>query len=148
MDEVNVAVIAPVLGRDLSFVSDVGPRVRVFDASFAAPGRRAGPGGPAAPVPGRLASVLAQAEVLVVGYPVPQGTSRPAATPTWPRPCGGSSPTTSAGTWTASPSSTWSTAPAGTNGTPYTGQAASPPRLAPLPILGHCLGTHYPFSPA
>jgi len=27
MDEVNVAVIAPILGRDLSFVSDVDPRV-------------------------------------------------------------------------------------------------------------------------
>jgi hypothetical protein len=49
MGEVNVAVIAPVLGRDLSFVSDVDPRVRVFDPSFAAPGRRAGPGGLAAP---------------------------------------------------------------------------------------------------
>ena len=43
MDEVNVAVIAPVLGRDLSFVSDVDPRVRAFDASFAVSGRRAGP---------------------------------------------------------------------------------------------------------
>ena len=32
MDEVNVAVMAPILGRDLSFVSDVDPRVRVFDA--------------------------------------------------------------------------------------------------------------------
>lgn len=28
-DEVNVAVIAPILGRDLSFVSDVDSRVRV-----------------------------------------------------------------------------------------------------------------------
>jgi hypothetical protein len=42
MDEVNVAVMAPILGRDLSFVSDVDPRVRVFDANFAAPGRRPG----------------------------------------------------------------------------------------------------------
>jgi hypothetical protein len=48
MDEVNVAVIAPILGPDLSFVSDVDSRVRAFDASFAAPGHRAGPGGPAA----------------------------------------------------------------------------------------------------
>ena len=38
MGEVNVAVIAPVLGRDLSFVTGVDPRVRVFDASFAAAG--------------------------------------------------------------------------------------------------------------
>jgi hypothetical protein len=35
MDEVNVAVVAPILGQDLSFISDVGPRVRVFDANFA-----------------------------------------------------------------------------------------------------------------
>jgi phosphoglycerate dehydrogenase-like enzyme len=71
--EVNVAVIAPILGRDLSFVSDVDPRVRVFDASFAAPGRLANPGGPAAPDSGPLAAILAQAEVLLVGFPVPEG---------------------------------------------------------------------------
>src|SRR5215469_8137797 len=59
MDEVNVAVIAPILGRDLSFVSDVDPRVRVFDANFADPGL--------------LADILAQADVLLVGYPVPEG---------------------------------------------------------------------------
>ena len=69
MDEVNVAVIAPVLGRDLSFVSDVDSRVRVFDASFAAPRHRAGPRGAADS--DRLAAMLAQAEVLLVGYPVP-----------------------------------------------------------------------------
>ena len=73
MDEVNVAVIAPVLGPDLSFVSDVDSRVRVFDANFAAPGRRAAPDGPAADSPGRLADILARAEVLLVGYPVPAG---------------------------------------------------------------------------
>lgn len=73
MNEVNVAVIAPILGRDLSFVSDVDSRVRVFDANFAAPGRRAGLGGPGAADPGRLAGILAQAEVLLVGYPVPEG---------------------------------------------------------------------------
>jgi phosphoglycerate dehydrogenase-like enzyme len=72
MDEVNVAVIAPLLGRDLSFVSDVDSRVRVFDASFAAPGHRAGPRGPAAADSDRLAAILAQAEVLLVGYPVPE----------------------------------------------------------------------------
>ena len=59
MDEVNVAVIAPVLGPDLSFVSDVDPRVRVFGANSAAPGL--------------LADICAQAEVLLVGYPVPAG---------------------------------------------------------------------------
>jgi len=73
MNEVNVAVIAPILGRDLSFVSEVDPRVRVFDANFAAPGRRAVTGGTAATDPGLLAGILAQAEVLLVGYPVPTG---------------------------------------------------------------------------
>jgi phosphoglycerate dehydrogenase-like enzyme len=72
MGEVNVAVMAPVLGRDLSFVSDVDPQVRVFDANFAAPGHRAGPGGTAAPG-ADLAEILVQAEVLLVGYPVPAG---------------------------------------------------------------------------
>ena len=72
MDEVNVAVIAPILGRDLSFVSDVDPRVRVFDANFAALGHRAEPGDPAAPGSGLLAAILAQAEVLLVGFPVPE----------------------------------------------------------------------------
>lgn len=73
MDEVNVAVIAPIVGRDLSFVSEVDPRIRVLDANFAAPGRRAGPGSQAAAEPGLLADILAQAEVLLVGYPVPAG---------------------------------------------------------------------------
>jgi phosphoglycerate dehydrogenase-like enzyme len=73
MDEVNVAVIAPILGRDLSFVSDVDSRVRVFDANFAAPGHGAGPNGPAVSHSGALADILAQAEVLLVGYPVPEG---------------------------------------------------------------------------
>jgi phosphoglycerate dehydrogenase-like enzyme len=73
VDEINVAVIAPILGRDLSFVSGVDPRVRAFDASFAAPGRQAAPDGPAAPDPDLLATILAQAEVLLVGFPVPEG---------------------------------------------------------------------------
>src|ERR1700722_3179269 len=71
MDEVNVAVMAPILGRDLSFAGDVDARVRVFDVNFAMPGRRASPGVPAAGDAERLAAVLARAEVLLVGYPVP-----------------------------------------------------------------------------
>jgi hypothetical protein len=47
------------------------PRVRVFDANFGASGRRAGPGGAAAPG-SELAGIRAQAEVLV-DYPVPKG---------------------------------------------------------------------------
>jgi phosphoglycerate dehydrogenase-like enzyme len=61
MDELNVAVIAPILGRDLSFVTDVDPRVRVLDANSVAPARS-----------DLLAAVLTQAEVLLVGYPVPE----------------------------------------------------------------------------
>lgn len=71
MDKVNVAVIAPILGRDLSFVSDVDPRVQVFDANFAVSGRRAGSDGPAAPGSDLLETILIQAEVLLVGFPVP-----------------------------------------------------------------------------
>jgi phosphoglycerate dehydrogenase-like enzyme len=69
MDEVNVAVIAPVLGPDLSFVSDAGSRVRVLDANFAAPGRGDLPAADA----DRLADILGRAEVVLVGYPVPPG---------------------------------------------------------------------------
>jgi phosphoglycerate dehydrogenase-like enzyme len=61
MNEVNVAVIAPILGRDLSFVTDVDPRVRVLDANSATRGRS-----------DLLAGILTQAEVLLVGYPVPE----------------------------------------------------------------------------
>jgi phosphoglycerate dehydrogenase-like enzyme len=70
MDEVNVAVIAPILGRDLSFVSDVDARVRAFDANFAAPGRWRVPDGRAEGDADRLGAVLAQAEVLLFGFPV------------------------------------------------------------------------------
>jgi len=70
MDEVNVAVIAPILGRDLSFVSDVDARVRVLDGNFAAPGRWRAPDGQAEGDADRLGVVLGQAEVLLFGYPV------------------------------------------------------------------------------
>ena len=83
MDEVNVAVIAPIVGRDLSFVSDVDPRVRVFDVNFAAPGRRAGSDGSPAPGTASLADILAQAEVLLVGFPVPDGLAARSPRLTW-----------------------------------------------------------------
>lgn len=67
---VNVAVMAPTLGGDLRYVTDVDSRVRVLDANDAvstrgsdAPGR--------ATAPDRLDDVLAVADVLLVGYPVP-----------------------------------------------------------------------------
>jgi len=72
MDEVNVAVIAPILGPDLSFVSDVDVRVQVIDANFAAPRRRHIPDGPGNGDADRLGDVLARAEVLLFGYPVPE----------------------------------------------------------------------------
>jgi phosphoglycerate dehydrogenase-like enzyme len=70
VDEVNVAVVAPILGQDLSFVSDVDSRVRVFDANFAAPGRHSGPDSPAVPGSDLLETILTQAEVLLIGFPV------------------------------------------------------------------------------
>jgi phosphoglycerate dehydrogenase-like enzyme len=73
VDEVNVAVMAPIVGRDLSFVSDVDARVRVLDANFAAPGRWRVPGGQTEGDPDRLGAVLGQAEVLLFGYPVLEG---------------------------------------------------------------------------
>jgi hypothetical protein len=39
MDEVNVAVMAPMLGRDLSFVTEVDPRVRGWSALAGRPPR-------------------------------------------------------------------------------------------------------------
>ena len=56
MDVLNVAVMAPALGPDLSYVSAVDPRVRVIDAN------RAGD---------ELDAALAVADVFLVGYPVP-----------------------------------------------------------------------------
>jgi phosphoglycerate dehydrogenase-like enzyme len=57
MDVVNVVVMAPVLGPDLSYVSAVDPRIRVIDANNAAGAARD--------------DALSKADVLLVGYPVP-----------------------------------------------------------------------------
>lgn len=57
MDVVSVVVMAPILGRDLSYVPAADPRVRVIDANEAL--------GAAAD------AALAAADVLLVGYPVP-----------------------------------------------------------------------------
>jgi phosphoglycerate dehydrogenase-like enzyme len=56
MDVVNVAVMAPALGPDLSYVAAVDPRIRVIDANRADDG---------------LDAALAVADVFLVGYPVP-----------------------------------------------------------------------------
>lgn len=57
MDVVNVVVMAPVLGPDLSYVSAVDPRVKVIDANKAS-GEK-------------LDAALDVADVLLFGYPVP-----------------------------------------------------------------------------
>jgi len=56
--DVDVLVVAPILGRDLSWVAEIDPRVRVID------GNDLGSVGDA---------VGAQAEVLLIGFPVPRG---------------------------------------------------------------------------
>jgi phosphoglycerate dehydrogenase-like enzyme len=55
---VNVAVMAPILGADLSYVTDVDARVRALDANQAAGDTH-------------VSDLLAVADVLLVGYPVP-----------------------------------------------------------------------------
>lgn len=57
MDVVNVVVMAPALGSDLSYVSAVDPRVRVIDANKSDEPE--------------LDAALGVADVLLVGYPLP-----------------------------------------------------------------------------
>ncbi|MCW2542358.1 MAG: hypothetical protein JWN95_4083 [Frankiales bacterium] len=58
-DVVNVAVVAPVLGSDLSFITDVDPAVRAVIVD------------PADAAADSTDDFLANADVLLVGYPVP-----------------------------------------------------------------------------
>ena len=70
MNIVNVAVMAPILGADLSYLTDVDGRVRALDANGAiGDGRHALPG--QVLTPDRVNDILAVADVLLVGYPVP-----------------------------------------------------------------------------
>ena len=79
MDTVNVLVMAPILGDDLSFVAEVDPRVRVLDGNAAyaaeleAQGARSltqtGPVGDLPSVDERNA-LLADADVLLISHPV------------------------------------------------------------------------------
>ena len=64
MNIVNVAVMAPILGADLSYVTDVDARVRALDANQATGDSRHGL------PPDRVNDILAVADVLLVGYPV------------------------------------------------------------------------------
>ena len=69
MDIVNVAVMAPILGADLSYVTAVDRRVRALDANEAIRDRHPGHPGDDA-TPDRVNDILAVADVLLVGYPV------------------------------------------------------------------------------
>jgi phosphoglycerate dehydrogenase-like enzyme len=69
---VNVAVMAPILGADLSYVTDVDRRVRALDANSALGGSRYALPGQTL-TPDQQNDVLAVADVLLVGYPVPVG---------------------------------------------------------------------------
>jgi phosphoglycerate dehydrogenase-like enzyme len=66
---VNVAVMAPILGADLSYVTDVDARVRALDANHATGDSRHGLPGQALATD-RVSDILAVADVLLVGYPV------------------------------------------------------------------------------
>lgn len=70
-DTVTVVVIAPALGTDLQWVRDVDPRVEVIDGSVLARG-----------VDGH-GDLLRDAEVVLVGYPVPPGIAAHAPRLRW-----------------------------------------------------------------
>ena len=65
MNIVSVAVMAPILGADLSYVTDVDARVRALDLNQVTGDRRRG-----LPESDRVTDLLAVADVLLVGYPV------------------------------------------------------------------------------
>lgn len=88
-EPVKVLVMAPQLGADLDYVASVDPRIEVLDgnAAFAAElAERAG-NGAAMPVgaPSRIErdALLAEAEVLLVAFPVPPGIAGRARSLRW-----------------------------------------------------------------
>jgi phosphoglycerate dehydrogenase-like enzyme len=70
-DTVTVVVIAPALGTDLQWVRDVDPRIEVIDGNVLARG-----------VDGH-SDLLQAADVVLVGYPVPQGIAAHAPRLRW-----------------------------------------------------------------
>jgi phosphoglycerate dehydrogenase-like enzyme len=70
VNTVNVAVMAPVLGADLSYVTDVDRRVQALDANGVLGDSRHGLPGQSL-TPDRVNDILAVADVLLVGFPVP-----------------------------------------------------------------------------
>lgn len=88
-EQVKVLVMAPHLGADLDYVAAVDPRIDVLDgnAAFAAERAELAGGSAAAPRGGPSTTerdaLLAHAEVLLVGFPVPQGIARRAPSLRW-----------------------------------------------------------------
>jgi phosphoglycerate dehydrogenase-like enzyme len=68
---VTVAVIAPSLGRDLQWIRDVDPRIDVVDGNALAAGVEGGE------------RLLESADVVLLGYPVPQGIAEHAPRLAW-----------------------------------------------------------------
>jgi phosphoglycerate dehydrogenase-like enzyme len=63
VDPVTVVVMAPILGRDLAYVADVDPRITVIDANHLVSGPQVDDD--------ERSALLAGADVVVVGAPVP-----------------------------------------------------------------------------
>jgi phosphoglycerate dehydrogenase-like enzyme len=86
---VKVLVMAPQLGPDLAYVSGVDPRVDVLDGNLAFgaelidQGRRSGPLSTGAPSPEDRDRLLGEAEVLLIGYPVPPRLAHRAVALRW-----------------------------------------------------------------
>jgi phosphoglycerate dehydrogenase-like enzyme len=81
VDRLNVLVMAPMFGRDLSWVSDIDPRVQVIDGNDAflaeqrdtqVSARFHSPEARELPSRDERDALLAQADVLLVGFPVPR----------------------------------------------------------------------------
>jgi phosphoglycerate dehydrogenase-like enzyme len=82
---VKVLVIAPQLGSDLDYIAAVDPRVEVLDGNRAFAAEMRGRAGPAEEAPSREEqdALLSEAEVLLVGYPVPAGLAARAPSLRW-----------------------------------------------------------------
>ncbi len=71
LSRVTVAVIAPSLGHDLQWIRDVDPRIDVVDGNALVAGVEGGE------------RLLESADVVLLGYPVPQGIARHAPRLAW-----------------------------------------------------------------
>lgn len=88
-EQVKVLVMAPQLGADLGYVAAVDPRIEVLDgnAAFAAElaelAGSSGAGSGTGPTREERDALLAEAEVLLVGFPVPRGIAARAGSLRW-----------------------------------------------------------------